>query len=91
MPSFYVDDVDIDVDDFLSACSTREIKEVIAALVEDGHLPKHVINSEGEVNKPKRGVLEIEFIDKLELLKEKYYSLTLEDEQTIQEIFKKYL
>jgi hypothetical protein len=91
MPSFYVEDVDIDVDDFLSACSSREIKEVIAALVEDGHLPKNVINSEGEVNKPKRGVLEIEFIDKLELLKEKYYSLTLEDEQTIQEFFKKYL
>lgn len=89
MPSFYVDDVDIDVDEFLSACSSREIKEVIDALVEDGHLPKNVINSEGGT--PKRGVLEIEFIDKLELLKEKYYSLTLEDEQTIQEIFKKYL
>lgn len=89
MPSFYVDDVDIDVDEFLSACSSREIKEVIDALVEDGHLPKNVINSEG--GNPKRGVLEIEFIDKLELLKEKYYSLTLEDEQTIQEIFKKYL
>ncbi len=33
MPSFYVDDVDIDVDDFLSACSDSERKELIEALV----------------------------------------------------------
>jgi hypothetical protein len=34
-------DLDIDVDDFLSECSKREIKEIIDALIEDGHLEKH--------------------------------------------------
>ena len=34
-------DLDIDVDDFLSECSSKEIKELINALIEDGHLAKH--------------------------------------------------
>lgn len=38
MPSFYVDDVDIDVDEFLSGCSESEKEELIKALVEDGYI-----------------------------------------------------
>ena len=34
-------DLDIDIDDFLSECSSREIKELINAWIEDGHLAKH--------------------------------------------------
>lgn len=91
MPDFTPEDIDIDPSEFVDACSRREIKELINVLVEDGHLPKGVIYSDGSVRKDKRGVLEIEFIEKLEKLMEKYYSLSLEDEQTMQEIFKKYL
>jgi hypothetical protein len=38
MPEFYVDDLDIDPSEFVSACSEREIKELIEALAEDGHI-----------------------------------------------------
>jgi len=91
MPDFTPDDIDIEPGEFVYACNQREIKELIEALVEDGHLPSYVIDSKGDVKTPKRGVMELEFIEKLEKLKEKYYSLTLEEEQTIQEIFKKHL
>jgi len=38
MPYFTPDDLDIDVDDFLSSCSSSEIQQVIDYLIEDGHL-----------------------------------------------------
>ena len=38
MPTFYAEDLNIDVDDFLSSCSTKEIKEIINLLQEEGHL-----------------------------------------------------
>lgn len=87
MPYFTPDDLDIDVDEFLSACSRREIKEIIEALVEDGHLPKLVL---GDLN-PKEGRLQSDFSNKIEMLKEKYYSISNEDEQLLENIFKKYL
>lgn len=91
MPDFTPDDIDIEPGEFVYACNTREIKELIEALVEDGHLPKHVIDIKGDVKKEKRGIMELDFIEKLEKLKEKYYSLTVEEEESIQTIFKKYL
>ena len=91
MPDFTPEDIDIEPSEFVYACNSKEIKELIEALVEDGHIPSHVLNSNGDVKTPKRGAMELEFIEKLEKLREKYYSLSLEDEQTMQEIFKKYL
>jgi hypothetical protein len=40
MPTFYAEDIDIDPDEYLSSCNSREIEELIDALVEDGHIPK---------------------------------------------------
>ena len=85
--------VDIDIDDFLYSCSSYDIKELINALVEDDHLPKDILNEKKEVKMvySKRGRLEIEFSEKLELLKSKYYSLTEEEENLLNNIFSKYL
>ncbi len=38
MPDFTPDDIDIDPSEFVGACNSREIKELIDALVEDGHI-----------------------------------------------------
>jgi len=38
MPEFYVEDIDIDPSEFVSACSKREIGELIDALAEDGYI-----------------------------------------------------
>jgi hypothetical protein len=40
MPTFYTEDIDIDPDEFVSSCNSREIEELIDALVEDGHITK---------------------------------------------------
>jgi hypothetical protein len=53
MPSFYVDDVDIDPDEFLSSCNKREVQELIDALVESGDIsPAQRDGSAYGVNRP---------------------------------------
>jgi len=42
MPTFYAEDIEIDPDEFVSSCSSREIEELIDALVEDGYITKPV-------------------------------------------------
>ena len=85
--------VDIDIDDFLWNCSKYDIKELINTLVESGHLPKEVVNLKGEVKEEitLKGRGETEFSEKLDLLKTKYYSLTQEEEEFFESVFKKYL
>lgn len=85
--------LDIDIEDILYACSRHDIKELIQALVEEGHLPKEVLNENKEVKQEliRRGRLEDEFSQKLEKLKSKYYNLSSEDEKFLESIFKKYI
>ena len=86
-------DVDIDVDDFLSYCSRRDIDDLIDALIEDEYLPKDVTRK--KTTRPneesKMGKMESSFTEKLEQLSNKYYTLSSEDEETLETIFKKYL
>lgn len=79
--------VDVDVDEFVSACSKREIKELIVALIDEGHISP----SASEDNDKNIGVLESHFIEQMDGLKEKYYRLSQEDEKTLEDLFKKYL
>lgn len=79
--------VDVDVDEFVSSCSKREIKELIDCLVEDGHLEKNRLVVQPE---DKKGVLEEEFLGKLELLSTKYYSMSEEEVNMIDELYNKY-
>jgi hypothetical protein len=85
--------VDIDIDDFLWNCSKYDIKELINALVDGGHLPKEVVNLKGEVKEEVtfKGRGESEFSEKLDKLKEKYYSLNQEEEKFFDGLFLKYL
>jgi hypothetical protein len=89
MPEFSTE-IDIDPIEFVDSCSSWEIKEIIESLVDKGHLPESVLNhTKGSVEK--RGRLESEFIDKLDKLKDKFYSLSVEEEDSIEKIFKKHL
>lgn len=86
-------DIDIEVYEFVRSCSKSEIKELIEELIENDYLPKDVINKKGDVKKEmshKTGS-EIEFSKKLDKLKEKYFSLSQEEELSLQNIFNKYL
>ena len=77
MPYFETtpDEIEVDVDDFLSACSSSEIKELVQALKDDGHL------DEGEDNN--------DFDIALRKLAGNGWRLTKEDEETILRIANK--
>lgn len=48
MPTFYSDDIDIDPDDFISACSEREITELVKELRDQGYIkPEDMMDSNG--------------------------------------------
>ena len=79
--------VDVDVDEFVSSCSKREIKELIECLVEDGHLEKNQFVKQPD---DKKGVLEEEFLNKLEVLSTKYYSMSGEEVEFIDNLYNKY-
>lgn len=88
MPSFGVDDIDIDPYDFVTSCNNKEIGELIDHLVSYGYIEKNEIKSRYY---RQTSVLESEFVTKMEELSTKYYSLSKEDERILETIFKKYL
>jgi type III secretory pathway lipoprotein EscJ len=79
--------IDVDVDEMLDACSRREKDELIDLLVEEG-LVRRLVGKNGS---SKLSIMESEFFEKIDMLKDKYYSLSKEDEETMNNLFKKYL
>ena len=78
-------DLDISVNEFLSECSSTDIKEMIGALIEDGHLTSLSLIENNTVSNN-----EGDFISKLRDLSSKYYSMNNEDIVQIEELHKKY-
>lgn len=87
MPYFDTDcEVHVDVDEFLNACKPREIKELIDALKEDGHLS----NVTPLIPENKRTLMDDEWFKCLEKLATIRLSMSEEDLQTIKNISNKY-
>jgi hypothetical protein len=84
MPTFYADDLDIDVDDFLSSCSTKEIKEIIDLLQEEGHLD-YGFNITG-----RESINERMFLESLYKIKDNWIGLSKEEEDIILNISKRF-
>ena len=93
MPEFYVEEMDIEPYEFVRACSPSEIKELIEELVEEEHLPKSVLSimKTDKNNKRNTSILEEEFLEKMDKLSQKFHTITREDEETLETIFKKYI
>jgi hypothetical protein len=73
-------DVDIDVDDFLNECSSREIEEVIKWLKDNGELPV------GSIFEREKNLMDLEW-DKIILkLQLNRIQLTLSEEELIKSI-----
>jgi hypothetical protein len=77
MPYFETnpDEIEVDIDDFLSACSSSEIKELVQALKDDGHLDE--------------GDLDNDFDIAIRKLSGNSWRLSKEDEETILKIANK--
>lgn len=93
MPDFYVEEISIGPYEYVRACRSSEIRDLIIELVEEEHLPKTVLNQirMDKNGKPKTSVLEDEFLEKMNKLSEKYHTLTKEEEEFLEVMFKKYI
>jgi hypothetical protein len=85
MPKFYEyqeveAELDIDVDDFLNKCNTSETEELIDALIEDGYLIKNCRAASKDYG---HSVPESMYIQAIDKLRDKWNSLTTEEEQAI--------
>ena len=78
-------DVDIEIDEFVDSCSDREMKSLINYLQSEGHLNKFNIKDETKMT-----ANEIHFRDKLSLLSDKYYQMSVEEIETIENLYNKY-
>lgn len=82
MPTFYAEDIDIDVDEFLNGCSRREKEEIIDILIEEEWIKK-----DARLQVPSKqynySIAEADFEQALEKLKGKWNMLTSEEEQIV--------
>jgi vacuolar-type H+-ATPase subunit I/STV1 len=85
MPSFYSDaEVEVDVTEFLVACNSHEIKEVIEYLKDEGHISqKNRLNQNTSLN-------ESDYLHNLSVLIGNYHNVTKEEEEVISKIAKRF-
>ena len=79
--------IDIEPSEYVDECSQSDIKELIEELVFHGYINK----SDSLIDKEKISLMEQEFHEKLDKLKSKYYNLSPEDEETLKNLFLKYV
>jgi ribosomal protein S8 len=78
-------DVDIEIDEFVDSCNDRDIKNLLRYLSEEGYLNKFNIKDE-----TKMSANEIQFRDKMSLLSDKYYQMSVEETELIENLYNKY-
>ena len=86
MPDFSAE-IDIDAWDYISACSNREVKELIEALVEEGHLDS--FNGQVKPVNTHNTLMDDEWWTALVKLRDSRHLLSPEDENRITDIAKK--
>ena len=86
MPDFSTE-IDIDAWDYISACSNREVKELIEALVENGHLDS--FNGQVKPANVHNSLLDDEWSETLNKLRDSRHLLSVEEENTIIKIANK--
>ena len=93
MPYFNVDDLEIEVDDFLDSCREREIERIIDWLLDNNHLDG-VDLPPSDYNPMKyfepSSLQEEMFIEQVRKLQKGYHMLSVEEEETIINICKKF-
>jgi hypothetical protein len=87
MPTFYQNDFDIEVDDFLNNCDNEEINEIISYLRENDYLTNG-LNS--YIDDSELNLLEHEWNKLISFISDSRLSISNEDEDIIRTIAKKY-
>jgi hypothetical protein len=82
--------VDVDVDDLYDSLRTSEKERIIELLRDDELLSDDDLLDEDDEKSESTSIMEQYFIDNLNSLKTKYFSLTREDIELIKMLNKKY-
>jgi hypothetical protein len=83
MPDFSTE-IDIDAWDYISACSNREVKELIEVLIEQGHLDS--FNGQVKVTNPQNNLFDDEWWELLVKLRDSRNLLSNDEESLIKNI-----
>lgn len=89
MPDFSVDDLDISPDEYVYACSKREIKELIDTLVEENHISKNDVIT-GKTERSRANALDIMFDNNLDAISRNRLYLSLEEEEMINKLAERF-
>jgi hypothetical protein len=86
MPTFDIDAFDIDAEEFVTSCSSREIKELIQYLIKEDYIkPNSILDYDTSFSIPEQ-----DFEDALNKLHGKYRTLSTEEEEIIKTIAKRF-
>lgn len=83
MPTFYPNDFDIDIDEFIDSCSSEEIKEMVESLKERGFL--------NPTSTEESSVKDIFWFETLRKLEQNRLSLSNEEEKIIHVIASRFI
>jgi hypothetical protein len=89
MPDFAVDDLDISPDEYVYACSKREIKELIDTLVEENHISKNDVIT-GKTERSRANSSDIIFDNNLDAISRNRLYLSLEEEEMINKLAERF-
>lgn len=89
MPSFYAEDIDIEVDEFLENCSPKELKEAVDWLQEDGQLEDGQLDYGFNIT-GRESINERMFLESLFKIKDNWMGLSKEEEDIILNISKRF-
>lgn len=89
MPDFAVDDLDISPDEFVYACSKKEIKELIDTLIEENHIVKNdVVAYRTQRSGPNSS--DITFDNSLDAISRNRLYLSLDEEEMINKLAQRF-
>jgi ribosomal protein S8 len=77
--------VNIQIDEFVDSCNDRDMKNLLRYLSEEGYLDEFNIKDETKMT-----ANEIEFRNKMSLLSDKYYQMSVEETELIENLYNKY-
>ena len=81
----YIAEIEVSPDEFISDCSSSEIKEIIEALIEDGYIQPHHVIVDGQDT---RNYLDEEWDNICEKIRKSRLVMCQSDEDTIRQIYK---
>lgn len=79
-------DVDIEIDEFVDSCSSRDIENLLKYLSNQGYLSKFGVPDETKMTSQ-----EEKFVEKLTSLSQKYHQMSVDDIDTLENLFNKYI